>query len=628
MTLPRIRVLIIDDDEDDFIIARDLFLEIAGTGYMVDWASTYAEALERMREQCHDVYLIDFRLGADSGLELLKEAHAVGINAPMILLTGLGDNNIDMEAMRAGAEDFLVKGKITAQQLERAVRYAIERKRAETEIQKLAAFPRFNPNPVLEFSAEGKVTYGNDAAQFLATSLGKESLEPILPPNARSIVSESLFSGENVANLQTSLNNRTFSWRFVPIQAAHVVHCYCIEITDRLNLEAQLRQAVKMDAVGQLAAGIAHDFNNILTIIQGHASLLVEHPSVGKEVERPLKQICTASERAANLIRQLLMFSRKQVMHPTYLNINNVINDLMQMIGRILGEHVTINFQGDANLPTVYADASMIEQVLLNLAINARDAMQKGGQLTIGTQEKILHDTAFLRNTEARSGHYVCLKVTDTGCGIEPRILNRIFEPFFTTKEVGKGTGLGLATVYGIVKQHEGWLEVQSTLGLGTTFEIYLPVTISGAAVSESDIITPSTTGGKETILVVEDEPALRDLVVDILQLYGYFVYKAESGPAALKLWAKHKDEVDLLLTDLVMPEGMSGRDLAEQLQADKPELKVIYTSGYSPGMAGKDIALLEGFNFLPKPYPPGRLAQMVRECLDGRIRRPEFFQS
>jgi len=220
MTHARIRVLIVDDDEDDFIIARDLFLEIDNTRYLVDWASTYAEGLERMRERGHDVYLIDFRLGADSGLELLKEAHGVGVNAPMILLTGMGDNNVDMEAMRAGAEDFLVKGKITAQQLERAVRYAIERKRAETEIQKLAAFPRFNPNPVLEFSADGKVTYGNDAAQSLATSLGKESLEPILPPNARSIVSESLFTGENVANLQTTLNNRTFSWRFVPIQAA------------------------------------------------------------------------------------------------------------------------------------------------------------------------------------------------------------------------------------------------------------------------------------------------------------------------------------------------------------------------------------------------------------------------
>ncbi len=619
MSDSRIKVLIVDDDEDDFIIARDLFFEIDRMRFIADWSSSYQDALDRMRERCHDVYLIDFRLGADSGLNLLKEAHDAGVNAPMILLTGLGDNNVDMEAMRAGAEDFLVKGKITAQQLERAVRYAIERKRAENEIQKLAAFPRFNPNPVLEFSAEGKMTYCNDAAQALARSLNKESLEPILPPNVRSIVSESLFSGENVANLQTTLNNRTFSWRFVPIQAGRVVHCYCIEITERLNLEAQLRQAVKMDAVGQLAAGIAHDFNNILTVIQGHASLLVDHPAVGTEVERPLKQISQAAERAANLIRQLLMFSRKQVMHPTYLNINDVISTLMQMLGRVLGEHVTINFHGAADLPTVYADASMLEQVLLNLAINARDAMPKGGQLTLSTQEKILHDTAFLRNTEARSGHFVCLSVTDTGSGIEPRILNRIFEPFFTTKEVGKGTGLGLATVYGIVKQHEGWIEVQSEINKGTCFELYLPVTIASHAPLPSEIINATTSGGKETILVVEDEPALRELVVDILQLYGYFVYQAESGPAALNLWAQHKREIDLLLTDLVMPEGISGRDLAERLQTESPKLKVIYTSGYSPGMAGKDIALLEGFNFLPKPYPPSRLAQMVRECLDSR---------
>ncbi len=625
MSDTRLRVLIVDDDEDDFIIARDLFFEIDRTRYLVDWSCEYNDALDRMRERCHDVYLIDFRLGADSGLVLLKEAHGMGINTPMILLTGLGDHNVDIDAMRAGAEDFLVKGKITAQQLERAVRYAIERKRAETEIQKLAAFPRFNPNPVLEFASDGKMTYGNDAAQALAKSLSRESLEPILPPNVRSVVAECLLTGENVANLQTTLNNRTFSWRFVPIQAARVVHCYCTEITDRLNLEAQLRQAVKMDAVGQLAAGIAHDFNNILTVIQGHASLLVEHPAVGKEVERPLRQICQASERAANLIRQLLMFSRKQVMHPTYLNINDVITNLMQMLGRVLGEHVTVKFEGAAGLPTVYADASMLEQVLLNLAINARDAMQRGGHLILSTEEKILHDTAFLRNTEARSGHFICLKVTDTGCGIEPRILNRIFEPFFTTKEVGKGTGLGLATVYGIIKQHEGWIEVNSVVERGTSFEIYLPVTLATSAPSPSQSICPAATGGKETILVVEDEPALRELVVDILQLYGYFVYQAASGPVALKLWAQHKDEIDLLLTDLVMPEGISGRDLAERLQIDNPDLKVIYTSGYSPGMAGKDIALLEGFNFLPKPYPPSRLAQMVRECLDAKNRRPEM---
>lgn len=238
----------------------------------------------------------------------------------------------------------------------------------------------------------------------------------------------------------------------------------------------------------------------------------------------------------------------------------------------------------------------------------------------MSTQEKILHDTAFLRNTEARSGHFVCLRVTDTGSGIEPRILNRIFEPFFTTKEVGKGTGLGLATVYGIIKQHEGWIEVQSELTHGTTFEIYLPVTIANKAQISSETISRAAIGGNETILVVEDEPALRELVVNILKLYGYFVFEAESGPEALDLWVKHRKKIDLVLTDLVMPEGISGRDLAERLQAENPELKVIYTSGYSPGMAGKDIALLEGFNFLPKPYPPSRLAQMVRECLDARI--------
>jgi two-component system cell cycle sensor histidine kinase/response regulator CckA len=613
-----IKVLIIDDDEDDFIIARDLFNEISPTRYTVQWATSFHEGVAYLSRCDHDVYLIDYRLGAETGIDLIKEAQASGCSSPIILLTGQGESEIDLVAMRAGAEDFLVKGEITAKELERSVRYAIERKRAEMEIQKLAAFPRCNPNPVLEFSADGQLTYWNDAAQALARSLGRESLAPILPRDLSSVVSDCLSRNEN-KTLQTTLDKRTFSWRFVPIPATRLVHCYSTEITERLNLEAQLRHSVKMDAVGQLAAGVAHDFNNILTIIQGHANLLIHSAGLDAEYQKPLKQICSASERASNLIRQLLMFSSKQVMQPRHLDLNEIISNVARMLQRLLGEHINLECGVAQNLTSIYADPGMMEQALMNLAINARDAMPRGGMLRITTNMVHFDEGVVLGNPKARPGNFVCLSVSDNRSGIDPKIINRIFEPFFTTKEIGKGTGLGLATVYGIVKQHEGWIDVESQIGAGTAFRLYFPSTRkpANAVATEEKEPEMEVRPGSETILIVEDEPALRELVVDILKLYGYRVLEAACGPDALRVWEQHRGEIDLLLTDMVMPEGMSGRELADKLLYEKPMLRVIYTSGYSPGMAGQDIALLEGFNFLPKPYPPMRLAQLVRECLD-----------
>lgn len=613
-----IKVLLVDDDEDDFILTRELFSEVKNQSYELEWASSYDKALEIIRARDHDVYLFDYRLGAYSGLDLLKEIQAADKRIPVIFLTGQTEGDVDVEAMHAGAEDFLVKAHLNPTSLEHAVRYAIERKRAENEIQKLAAFPRWNPNPVFEFAANGELTYSNDAANTLAESLGKKAPAEILPPDVKGIIQRCLGDGGEKIGLHTSIGDRTIAWSFIPIHASRVVHCYAIEITERLNLEAQLRHSVKMEAVGQLAAGVAHDFNNILTIIQGHADLLLHRINSDPQNEKPLKQICLASERAGALIRQLLMFSRKQVMQHRYLDLKEVTTNLMQMLQRFLGEHIALEIHHPPELPAIHGDTGMIEQVLMNLSVNARDAMPKGGKLILSTSVVDLHDTAILRNrnSAARSGKFVCMSITDSGCGMDEKTKCHIFEPFFTTKEVGKGTGLGLATVYGIVQQHQGWVEVESEIGKGSTFKIFLPA--CGKASSEKAGPTElSARGGKETILVVEDEPALRMLVVEILQLYGYRVYQAQSGTAALGVWAEHKARIDLLLTDMVMPDGISGRELAERLQKEKSALKVVYTSGYSPGMAGKDTALLTGFNFLPKPYPPTRLAEVVRQCLN-----------
>ena len=495
----------------------------------------------------------------------------------------------------------------------------------EEQTRRLAAFPTTNPNPVLEFAADGSMTYCNQAGRDLAASLGAESPASLVPADTKAIILECLATGEGSLNLQTTTHGRTVSWSFIPAPGDQVVHCYGNDITERLNLEAQLRHSVKMEAVGQLAAGVAHDFNNILTIIQGHAELLMQSSQLAPKNENSARQIAIAAERASQLINQLLMFSRKQVMQQRHANLNDIIQNISPMLHGLVGEHVVFEFIAAPDLPALSVDVGMMEQVLVNLVINARDAMREGGRLVLTTSQQMLEPVSSVLNPEARPGHYVCLTVADTGCGMDATTLSHMFEPFFTTKEPGKGTGLGLATVYGIVKQHQGWVVVESQLGQGTTFTLFLP-----SGVKPAQAVPPAQPGapalansamslGDETILVVEDEPALRELVVNVLELCGYRILQACTGVEALKVWEKHKNEIDLLLTDMVMPEGISGRQLAERLQAEDPALKVIYTSGYSPGMAGKDIALLEGFNFLAKPYPPSRLANVVRECLDGK---------
>ncbi len=616
-----IRVLMVEDDEDDFIIARDLFGEIEGIYYAVDWVANADDALRLLNERRHDVYLIDYRLGPSNGLDLVKRASEMRLHAPVIMLTGQAEPEVDRAAMTAGAADFLVKGEITARSLERAVRYALGRKRAELEIEKLAAFPRQNPNPVVEFEASGAMTYSNAAAELMAQSIDEMTLAPLLPPDMAAVVADSLRLG-NTRLFQTSRGTRTFAWSFVPIPGSGVVHGYASEITERLNLEAQLRHSVKMEAVGQLAAGVAHDFNNILTVVQGHANLLLDSFDETSPHSKPLKQICLSAEKAGNLIRQLLMFSRKQVMQPRATDLNEVLHNITGMLQRMVGEDIAIEFIEHTGLPSVYGDTGMLEQIIMNLAVNAREAMPRGGKFILATTVQGFDEHSVVLNPEARPGEFVCLTVCDTGCGMDPITLNRIFEPFFTTKETGKGTGLGLATVYGIIKQHQGWIEVDSSVGAGTTFRLYFPTSHRTAEAVPNSMAEKKIRGGAETILVVEDEEALRELVTEILELYGYRVVSAESGVAALRVWDKHRDEIDLLLTDMVMPEGISGRDLAERLTLMDPELKVIYTSGYSPGMAGKDLALLEDCNFLPKPYPPTRLAEVVRDSLDRPVNK------
>jgi PAS domain S-box-containing protein len=391
------------------------------------------------------------------------------------------------------------------------------------------------------------------------------------------------------------------------------------DITTQKRLEEQLRQSQKMEAIGQLAGGVAHDFNNILTVIHGHASLLAAS-SLDEHGARSAHQITQAAERAAGLTRQLLTFSRRQLIQPKRLDMNKIVGNMTDMLGRILGEDVTLQLNYSNAPATVEADAGMMEQVLLNLAVNARDAMPRGGQLSVRIAIVDVGEDHVQRHPEARTGRFVCFSKTDTGTGIPPENLSRIFEPFFTTKEVGKGTGLGLATVYGIVKQHQGWVEVESTVGKGTTFRIYIPFVGEEQTPAEKPTTQITVRGGTETILLVEDEKPVRELVARVLEKNGYKVMHAGTGAEAIEIWRAHKDEVHLLLTDLIMPGNMNGRELAEALWLERPKLKVIFTSGYSADVVGKDFKIESDLNFLQKPYHPQTLALAVRRCLDGMM--------
>lgn len=393
------------------------------------------------------------------------------------------------------------------------------------------------------------------------------------------------------------------------------VSVFSYDVTEQRQLEQQLRQSQKMEAIGQLAAGVAHDFNNLLTVIQGNASLAKVTRLDAAMTERAFQEILDAANRASTLTRQLLTFSRQQECALVPLDLNLTCSELNRMLQRLIGEHIRIELKTSPRPAMVHADAGMMEQVVLNLALNARDAMSCGGTLTLEVRQTELRTLPVQAPPSARPGAYVRLDVSDTGVGIAQEHLNRLFEPFFTTKEIGKGTGLGLAIVFGIVHQHGGWIEVRSQPGQGATFSVFLPgyeqAITAAAAVTEA-----APLGGSATLLVVEDEDTVRTVVKQVLVMHGYRVHEAASGREALAIWAREGASIDLLLTDMVMPGGLSGHQLAQRLTQERPDLKVIYTSGYSAEVLRGSFVMPAEVTLLRKPYS----ATDLLSAIDGLL--------
>ena len=534
------------------------------------------------------------------------------------------------EGIRFGAEELEILEFVSAQ-----VAMAIERTRSAERLQASETKYRrlFEGNPeamflydaaTLKFLAVNEAAvrrYGYGREEFLAMSL-----LDIRPEEEGDRLLDVLAQYRGGTARATGLRHRTRDGRLIDVEvtfddidfAGRPARLAVVEdVTERRRLEEQLRQALKMEAVGQLAGGIAHDFNNLLTAIIGYATLLDRALPAEVDVREEVHEIIGAARRAGNLTHQLLAFSRKQVLRPTVLDVNVVVRDMERILQRVIGEHITLHTKLEPDLLYVLADASQLEQVIMNLAVNARDAMPAGGRITIETANVPLDTELALAHPESDPGMQVLLAVSDTGQGMTPDVKAHLFEPFFTTKEVGKGTGLGLATVYGIVRQSDGLIAVDSEPGRGTRFRLYFP---SAEPVLSTRTETPlePAKAGTGTVLLVEDEPGVRHLARDVLSRYGYRVIEAADGSEALRLAEAETEKIDLLLTDVVMP-GMSGPELARRFRELRPELRVLFASGYADDAVVAHGVRHDGVPFLQKPFEPDDLVRRVREVLDSK---------
>ena len=643
--------ILIVDDQDANIVLLEQMLHSAG---YVSIASTKnaREVCELHRQHRYNLILLDLQMPGMDGFQVMEKLQEIEPRGhlPVLVITAQPDHKL--RALKAGAKDFVSKPfnltevlirvynllEVRLLRLDAETRTELVTEQSEqairaSELRYRRLFETAQDGILILDAETGQVVDANPFMKDLlgysqAEFLGKKLWEigPFKGVSAAKITFAELQHKDRIRYEVLPLETK--DGRLVEVEFTsnafladrkQLIQCNIRDVTERRKLEAHIRQAQKMDGIGQLAGGVAHDFNNILAVIQMQADLLKIGGNLSPTQFDFAEEIGASVQRAAALTRQLLLFSRKEVLQLHDLDLNRSLNVMTKMLQRILGENIQMQFKFAPQPLFIHADAGMMDQVLMNLAINSRDAMPQGGRLVIETSIAEFDEAAAAQSTHIRPGIFVCLSVSDTGCGIPAEILPRIFEPFYTTKGVGKGTGLGLATVFGIVQQHQGWIHVYSEPSHGTTFRIYLPwlAGITEQTVAQKMLIPPLL-GGTETILLVEDDAFLRASVGKALTHLGYDLLEAGNGAEALVMWEKNRADIQLVLTDLVMPGGMNGKELGERLLQENPKLKVVYASGYSAEVAGKNFPLEEGVNFLTKPFQTFRLAQTVRKNLDA----------
>jgi PAS domain S-box-containing protein len=605
----------------------------------VDSREAFEAALER---QTFDLIISDYALPSFDGVAALSLTREKNPDIPFVFVSGTMGEELAIETLKAGATDYVLKERLTrlvpsvrralAEARERQDRQASDAALRESE-ERYRSIVETTNDWIWSVDLDGRMTYSNPAVEsilgYTADELaGKFAFDHIAAEDrarAREILAECCSAKRGWTGIVLRWRHKDGSLRhlesngvplFGPDGELVGYRGARRDITERLQLEAQLRHSQKMEAIGTLAGGIAHDFNNLLTSILGYSDLILQSVDLESSLRPDVEEIKRSGERAAALTRQLLAFSRKQVLQPVVLDVNAVVRDVEKMLRRLIGEDLDFAVTLDPAIARVRADPGQVEQVIVNLVVNARDAMPRGGKLTIETRDCEIGEMQAMNDPGLQPGSFVCLSVSDTGTGMNAETVSHIFEPFFTTKEKGKGTGLGLSTVYGIARQSGGHVAVYSEPGKGTTFKTFFPQ-VSEKGERADPRSAPVSSGGSETVLIVEDERPVRALGRRSLEGNGYTVLEAGSVEDALSLCANYSGEIDLVVTDTVMP-GASGPELARELSRLRPATRVLFVSGYADNAVVRNGLLTANLAFLQKPFSPAALSRKVREVLDG----------
>ncbi len=632
--------------EDEGIVAKDLQAMLKRLGYHVPTTVGTGElAIQMALQNKPELILMDIQLRG--GMDGVQAAAAISLqqDVPIVYLTANSDEATLQRAKATAPFGFLVKP-FEERAIQAGIEMALYKHQTDRKIREreqwLSTTLTSIADAVITTDANGSITFLNTAAEKLtgwtraeAQNRPYSEVFQIVDEGTKAVSLDRVARALN-EGASGSFSNHTLLIRrdeaevhiehsVAPIrQGIDVAIAGCVivfsDVSDRRALEERLQHVQKMDAIGKLAGGIAHDFNNAITAIIGYAELILFRVGESDPLHQDAKQIVRAAQHSARLTHQLLAFSRKQVLQPRSLNLHDELQHVEGMVRRLIGERIGLSMEAAPDLWNTMADPGQMHQVVLNLAINARDAMPNGGTLTLRLSNQSISDDQALEIPEGRAGDFVLLSVTDTGCGMSGETIRRIFEPFFTTKGAGKGTGLGLATCHGIIKQTSGMIAVTSAVGVGTTFHVYLPKADASAANVVRTMETSGPSRGKETILVVEDEEILRELGVQVLESLGYRVLSAEDGQAAVELLQDFNDgTIDLVLTDIVMPR-MNGRDLVAWISSNIGSMRVLFMSGYTDDEIIRSAVEGATLEYLQKPFSPHVLAAKVRDVLDGPV--------
>jgi len=628
-------VLLVEDDEDDYVITRALLDKARTVECTLEWASSYEEGLDAILTDVYDACLVDYRLGAASGLDLLEEVNQQGgVQAPIIILTGQGDLEVDLSAMAAGAADYLAKDEIDAPLLERSLRYAVEREQAEQRIREQARLLDKARDAILAYDMDGEIVYWNKGAERLTgwsadEILGERTHTCLYDPGEEdklerchnTMMEEGEWTGE--LRMRTADGDERIvesRWSLVQDGRGTPSRVLVIntDVTERKQLESQFLRSQRMESIGRLVGGIAHDLGNLLMPITLGVKVLRRRLDTGDEkIEKTLSMIQNSAGRGADMVEQVLAFARGVEGERVALNVGGIVEEVEGIVNETFPDAIAVDTRVADDLDRVIGDATQIQQVLMNLCVNARDAMPDGGALTVEAENTTFSEADAERNIDAESGNYVCLRVADTGVGMPDDVLDKIFEPFFSTKEEGDGTGLGLSTAYSIVKSHDGFIDVASEEGEGTTFRIYLPAATEedgGQGTVDSEAPTGNRSTAGRRVLVVDDEEYVRDATEQALEDADYQVAAVASAHEALA-WIDERDGgVDVVVTDLQMPDA-DGLALIRALRAEYPRLPVVAISGLADGRT--EEALDAGAqSFLSKPITAEKLQEALQEVL------------